>query len=115
MTQTATATAPNCKLPHPARCLLYRYRLTRGATFTQLGSLFQCNRRSARKAFWDIGMFNLMCDPLGALPNIFDDNLTDLELERFLLDVIDRQSPGVQRLVARLRTPQGRQVGGGIQ
>ena len=60
-------------------------------------------------------MYNLMCDPLGSLPNVFDDNLTDAELERFLLDVIARQSPGVQRLVARLRTPQGRQVGGGIQ
>ena len=74
-----------------------------------------CGRKAARRAFWDVGMYNLMRDPLGSLPNIFDDNLTDAELERFLLDIIERQSPGVQRLVARLRTPQGRQVGAGIK
>ena len=57
-------------------------------------------------------MYNLMVDPLGTLPNVFDNDLTDDELERFLLDVIARQSPGVRRLVARLRTPDGRQVAG---
>ena len=61
--QTADATRANCKLPHDARVLLYRYRLVHGATFTVLGSLFMCGRQAARKAFWDIGMKLLMCDP----------------------------------------------------
>ena len=107
---TGAATQPNCKLSHTARVLLYRYRLIHGATFSVLGSLFFCGKRAARKAFFDIGMFLLMRDPSGGLPNIFDQNLTDAELEQFLLDVIGRQSPGVQRLLGRLRTPQGRQV-----
>ena len=83
---TAPATARNCKLPHQARVLLYRYRLIHGASFIKLGSLFLCGKKAARKAFWDIGMFTLMRDPQGSLPNLFDDNLTDAELERFLLD-----------------------------
>ena len=47
---------------------------------------------------------------LGSLLNLFSSDITDQELEQFLLDIIQRQSPGVQRLVARLRTPDGRQV-----
>ena len=110
MNVTPAATAPNAKLPHDARVLLFRYRLVHGASFSLLGSLFLCGKRAARKAFWDVAMYQLMCDPLGTLPNVFNTDITDDELERFLLDVIARQSPGVRRLVARLRTPDGRQV-----
>ena len=42
-----------------------RYRLVHGSSFTLLGSLFMCGKRAARKAFWDVAMFQLMCDPLG--------------------------------------------------
>ena len=115
MNDTAAATAPNCRLPHAARVLLYRYRLVQGATFSVLAKIFLCGRKAARKAFWDVGMLLLMTDPHGSLPNLFTSNVTDDELERFLLDIIARQSPGVQRLVARLRTPLGRQVGGGLK
>ena len=114
MADTNAATAPNCRLPHAARVLLYRYRLKHGSTFCLLGKLFICERKAARKAFWDVGMLLLMTDPHGTLPNLFTSDVTDDELERFLLDIIARQSPGVQRLVSRLRTPQGRQVGGGM-
>ena len=90
--------------------VLSRYRLVHGSSFALLGSLFMCGKKAARKAFWDIGMYQLMLDPLGSLPNLFSSDISDQELERFLLDIIQRQSPGVQRLVARLRTPDGRQV-----
>ena len=90
--------------------VLSRYRLVHGSSFALLGSLFMCGKKAARKAFWDIGMYQLMLDPLGSLPNLFSSDITDQELEQFLLDIIQRQSPGVQRLVARLRTPDGRQV-----
>ena len=90
--------------------MLPRYRLVHGASFTLLGSLFMCGKKAARKAFWDVAMYQLMCDPLGSLPNLFSSDISDQELEQFLLDIIQRQSPGVQRLVARLRTPDGRQV-----
>ena len=90
--------------------VLSRYRPVHGSSFALLGSLFMCGKKAARKAFWDIGMYQLMLDPLGSLPNLFSSDITDQELEQFLLDIIQRQSPGVQRLVARLRTPDGRQV-----
>ena len=108
--RTQPATQRVRALPHAARVLLFRYRLVQGATFSLLGQLFLCGRLAARKSFWDVAMFSLMCDPLGGLPNLFNSDVTDDELERFLLDIIARQSPGVQRLVSRLRTPNGRQV-----
>ena len=108
--QTLPATTRVTKLSHAARVLLFRYRLIHGATFSLLGKLFLCGRKSARKTFWDVAMYQLMCDPLGTLPNLFNSDVTDAELERFLVDIVNRQSPGVHRLVARLRTPQGRQV-----
>ena len=108
--RTQPATQRVRSLPHAARVLLFRYRLVHGATFSLLGQLFLCGRKEARKSFWDVAMFNLMCDPLGSLPNLFTSDVTDDQLERLLLDIIARQSPGVQRLVSRLRTPNGRQV-----
>ena len=52
---------------YPVVCYskLSRYRLVHGASFTLLGSLFMCGKRAARKAFWDVAMYQLMCDPLG--------------------------------------------------
>ena len=50
-------------------------------------------------------------DPDGHLPNLFNDvNLTDYELTLFLRNIIHRQSPGVQRIVSALRTPDNRPV-----
>ena len=108
--RTQPATQRVRALPHAAHVLLFRFRLLQGATFALLGQLFRCGRKAARKSFWDVAMYSLMCDPLGGLPNLFNSDVTDDELERFLLDIIARQSPGVQRLVSRLRTPSGRQV-----
>ena len=39
--------------------------MVRGFFFALLGSLFMCGKRAARKAFWDVAMYQLMCDPLG--------------------------------------------------
>ena len=53
------------KLSRVCYSKLSRYRLVHGASFTLLGSLFMCGKRAARKAFWDVAMYQLMCDPLG--------------------------------------------------
>ena len=53
----------------------------------------------------DIEMYLLMFDPY-----IHDPNIPDSAIEQLLMSVNNAQSPGIQRIVSTLRSPDGRPV-----
>ena len=104
------ATRPNNEISHRGRVFLFLYRFHQGTTYDQLGMThYDVSPDCATRAFNDLLAYQLMKDPY--IPSVFDDaTSSDADLEALLRAVRDGQSPGIQRIVRTLRTPDGREV-----
>ena len=91
-----------------ARVLLFLIRFTSGKAFADIALDFDIDEDTAKNTYQDILMYMLMHDP--NLPTIWDDSTaTEDEIENFLLNLKNQQSPGIKKIQDAFRTPDGRE------
>ena len=84
-----------CFLSHEARIFLFLYRYVHDVSASVLGVLFQISRNTAMNIFNDILYYLLYHDPL--IPKVWnDETATDEEIEQFLLEIQEAQSPAIR-------------------
>ena len=93
--KTAPATRNNSFLSHESRVFLFLYRVSQDASIHILGALFRVSPNTAMKAFNDILFFLFMKDSY--IPSVWNDpNISDAEIEDFLANLRDSQSPVIR-------------------
>ena len=93
-TVEASPTSP-ILLSHESRVFLFLYRMAHKTSIHHLASLFDISPKAAKKVYDDVLFFLLMNDP--HIPCIWnDETATENEVESFLQQLRDRQSPGIK-------------------
>ena len=72
--------------------------------------LFRCDPATIRDAYNDIKFYILMRDPFQSNATMLNRNLTPEEMDEFLEGIFNSLSPGLQRIIRTMRSPDGRMV-----